>query len=97
MLSGGIVLALNKFTFLPRNLLTENATQVGSALGVILLSLALADRLNREKKRAFAAQQKLLREERKARLAQEKSCGFRGRLTPCWRSGFRNVPGIWKP
>jgi len=73
MLSGGIVLALNKFTFLPRNLLTENATQVGSALGVILLSLALADRLNREKKRAFAAQQKLLREERKARLAQEKS------------------------
>ncbi|KPQ27765.1 MAG: diguanylate cyclase [Marinobacter excellens HL-55] len=73
MLSGGIVLALNKFTFLPRNLLTENATQVGSALGVILLSLALADRLNREKKRSFAAQQRLLREERKARLAQEKS------------------------
>lgn len=73
MLSGGIVLALNKFTFLPRNLLTENATQVGSALGVILLSLALADRLNREKKRAFSAQQNLFREERKARLAQEKS------------------------
>ncbi|PSF06883.1 diguanylate cyclase [Marinobacter halophilus] len=73
MLSGGIVLALNKFTFLPRNLLTENATQVGSALGVILLSLALADRLNREKKRAFAAQQNMFREERKARLAQEKS------------------------
>ena len=73
MLFGGIVLALSKFTMLPRNLLTENATQVGSALGVILLSLALADRLNREKKKSFAAQQKLLREERKARLAQEKS------------------------
>lgn len=73
MLSGGIVLALSKFTVLPRNLLTENATQVGSALGVILLSIALADRLDREKKRVFEAQQKLIREERKARMAQEKS------------------------
>lgn len=73
MLSGGIVLALSKFTVLPRNLLTENATQVGSALGVILLSIALADRLDREKKRAFEAQHRLLREERKARMAQEKS------------------------
>ena len=73
MLFGGIVLALSKFTVLPRNLLTENATQVGSAIGVILLSMALADRLNREKKRAFEAQQRLLLEERKARMAQEKS------------------------
>lgn len=73
MLFGGIVLALSKFTMLPRNLLTENATQVGSAIGVILLSIALADRLNQEKKRAFEAQQRLLLEERKARMAQEKS------------------------
>lgn len=73
MLFGGIVLALSKFTVLPRNLVTENATQVGSAIGVILLSLALADRLNREKKRNFEAQRQLLVEERKVRLAQEKS------------------------
>lgn len=73
MLFGGVVLALNKFTVLPQNVFTENATQVGSALGVILLSIALADRLNKEKKRTFAAQEKLYREERKARLAQEKS------------------------
>ncbi|WP_036127921.1 sensor domain-containing diguanylate cyclase [Marinobacter nitratireducens] len=73
MLSGGILLALSKFTMLPRNLLTENGTQVGSALGVILLSIALADRLNSEKKRAYEAQQKLLGEERKARIAQEQS------------------------
>lgn len=73
MLFGGIVLALSKFTVLPRNFITENATQIGSALGVILLSVALADRLNREKKTAFQAQQRLLREERKARRAQEKS------------------------
>ena len=73
MLSGGIVLALSKFTVVPHNLVTENATQVGSALGVILLSIALADRINREKKRTFKAQQKLLAEERKARQAQEES------------------------
>lgn len=73
MLFGGIVLALSKFTLLPRNFLTENATQVGSAIGVILLSVALADRLNQEKRRAFEAQQKLLAEERKARIAQAKS------------------------
>lgn len=73
MLFGGIVLAMSKFTMLPRNLLTENATQVGSALGVILLSVALADRLNKDKKRVFEAQQKLLQEERKARAAQTKT------------------------
>ncbi|WP_228151113.1 sensor domain-containing diguanylate cyclase [Tamilnaduibacter salinus] len=73
MLFGGIVLALNKLTILPQNYLTENATQVGSALGVILLSIALADRLNKEKQRAFQAQERLYREERKARMAQEES------------------------
>ncbi|TVP61066.1 MAG: diguanylate cyclase, partial [Halomonadaceae bacterium] len=70
MLAGGIILALSKFTLLPRNLFTENATQVGSALGIILLSLALADRLNREKKAAFVAQQQALEQERLARHAQ---------------------------
>lgn len=73
MLFGGILMALSKFTLLPRNFLTENATQVGSAIGVILLSVALADRLNQEKVRAFEAQQKLLSEERKARIAQART------------------------
>lgn len=73
MMLGGIVMAMSKFTMLPRNLLTENATQVGSALGVILLSIALADRLNKDKKRVFEAQQQLLQEERKARVAQMKT------------------------
>ena len=73
LLFGGIVLALSKFTILPRNVFTENGIQVGSALGIILLSIALADRLNQEKEKAFEAQQRLLSEERKARLAQEKS------------------------
>lgn len=73
VLFGGIILALSKFTVLPRNLLTENAAQVGSALGVLLLSVALADRLNKEKRAAFEAQREVLAQERKVRLAQEET------------------------
>ncbi|HVL00959.1 MAG TPA: 7TM diverse intracellular signaling domain-containing protein, partial [Dongiaceae bacterium] len=45
MLFGGVILALNKYDLVPRNFFTENGTQLGSALEVILLSFALADRL----------------------------------------------------
>lgn len=70
MLAGGIVLALSKFALVPNNVVTQNAVQVGSALGVILLSFAIADRLNKEKKAALEAQKQALREERNARMAQ---------------------------
>jgi hypothetical protein len=56
LMIGGIILAFNKLNLLPRNFITENATQIGSALEVILLSFALADRLNVEKKKRFEAQ-----------------------------------------
>ncbi|MEZ5511671.1 MAG: diguanylate cyclase [Gammaproteobacteria bacterium] len=70
LLIGGVILAMNKFDVLPRNLLTENATQLGSALEVILLSFALADRLNTEKRKRYEAQLQALENERIARLAQ---------------------------
>mgnify|MGYP003648900075 FL=1 len=70
LLIGGVILALNKFDVLPRNFLTEHATQFGSAFEVILLSFALADRLNVEKRRRFEAQLSALENERVARLAQ---------------------------
>lgn len=70
LLVGGIILALNKIDMLPRNFITENATQIGSALEVILLSFALADRLNVEKKKRFEAQVNALEHEKVARLAQ---------------------------
>ncbi len=60
MMAGGLVLALNKFGIMPRNILTENATQIGSAIEVMLLSLALADQLNREKRMREDAQQETL-------------------------------------
>ncbi len=70
LLIGGVILALNKFDVIPRNFLTENATQLGSALEVILLSFALADRLNTEKRKRYEAQLQALENERIARLAQ---------------------------
>lgn len=70
MLAGGIILALSKFALLPNTVFTQNAVQVGSGLGVIVLSFAIADRLNKEKKAALEAQQQALREERNARMAQ---------------------------
>lgn len=73
MLGGGLVLALNKLTLLPQNFITENATQIGSAMEIILLSIALADRLNHEKKKSFKAQKEALIHERDARIAQEKT------------------------
>lgn len=56
MLSGGIVLALSKFNLLPANTFTEHAVQIGSALEVVLLSFALAERINVERRLRYEAQ-----------------------------------------
>ena len=60
VLIGGTILAMNKFGIVPRNLFTEYAAQAGSALEVVLLSLAMADRFNRERKQRQASQQETL-------------------------------------
>ena len=46
LVAGGVAIALKAFGVLPSTFLTEHGMQIGSALEVILLSLALADRLN---------------------------------------------------
>lgn len=71
MLAGGAILAFNKYGILPRTALTENALQVGSAIEVFLLSLALAHRLNIEKSERDAAQKVALINERSARQSQQ--------------------------
>lgn len=58
------LLALNKFGVIPYNFFTENGLQFGSALEAVLLSFALADRLNRERQDRWRAQQKMLSEVR---------------------------------
>lgn len=70
LLAGGMILALNKFDIIPRNLFTEHVVQFGSALEVLLLSFALADRLNQEKRKRLNAQTAALEHERLARHAQ---------------------------
>ncbi len=65
------VLALNKFGVIPYNFFTENGLQFGSALEAVLLSFALADRLNRERQDRWKAQQKMLLEVRQRRHIEE--------------------------
>lgn len=73
MLLGGAVLCLNKLGLVARNELTENTLQFGSAMEVLLLSFALADRLSTEKNIRFKAQQDALTNQKKLHLAQAKA------------------------
>ena len=43
---GTVVLALSKAGLVPSNMITDNAQQIGSVLEVLLISFALADRIN---------------------------------------------------
>lgn len=60
MLVGAVIYGFAALGFLPSNLLTRHAAQIGSALEVVLLSFALAYRINRMKaeKRAVEARAK---------------------------------------
>src|SRR5690606_35344473 len=55
-LSGGILLALNKLNILPSNFMTEYSIQIGSAMEAVLLSFALVERINTERRLRRAAQ-----------------------------------------
>lgn len=66
MLSGGLILALNKAGILPSNLFTEYGTHIGSSLEVVLLSFALAERINAERRMRYEAQEQALIATRRA-------------------------------
>ncbi len=59
-LAGGVLLALNKLNVLPANFFTEYAMQFGSVLEAVLLSFAMAERINVERKLRFEAQAEAL-------------------------------------
>ncbi|OYT89832.1 MAG: diguanylate cyclase [Burkholderiales bacterium PBB6] len=67
VLAGGAILAANKFGLIERNLLTEHAAQIGSAIEVLLISLGLAARLNEERSLRESAQAAALRVQHEAR------------------------------
>ena len=57
VLAGGIVFAFNKLGFLPRNVFTENVMQIATATQALLLSFALAYRMNSERELREKAEQ----------------------------------------
>lgn len=59
-LGGGVLLALNKLSILPTNFITEYSVQIGSVLEAVLLSFAMAERINVERRLRFAAQDEAL-------------------------------------
>ena len=60
LILGGMAFGLRNLGVLPHNFLTYNGFQIGSALEIVLLSLALADRMNLMKKDKEAAQRETL-------------------------------------
>ncbi|MFM2343009.1 MAG: hypothetical protein RLZZ592_2662 [Pseudomonadota bacterium] len=79
VLLGGLVLAASKFGLLPRTRLTEHATQVGTALEVILLALALAGRLQHERRLREQAQAEAMLTQRRANERLEQHVAERTR------------------
>ena len=77
LLVASIVLALNKYGVLPRVFFTEYAGQIGAAMEVVLLSFALGDRINQERDEKYLAQRQALKNEKLARIEQEKSAAIR--------------------
>jgi len=66
LLTGGIILALNKMQIIPRNFFTDYAVQMGTLLEVLLLSFALAERINHERTLRLNAQNHSLGIQKKA-------------------------------
>lgn len=60
VLVGFLLYSGQKFGFLPINMLTEHAIELGAILEVILLALGLADRINSERKKRLMVQKSML-------------------------------------
>jgi diguanylate cyclase len=77
ILIGGVLLALNKMQVIPKNIFTDQAIQLGSLLEVMLLSFALAQRINHERAKRLRAQQETLDLQSKANEELEASVAAR--------------------
>ena len=71
LLVGHLVLAISKLGWIPRSGFTELAPQAGVAMEVILLSFALAYRINLERQRRQQAQEHALEVQQQANLTLE--------------------------
>jgi class 3 adenylate cyclase len=82
LLLGAATYALKTFGALPVNFFTTNGMQLGSALEVTLLTLALVDRMNALKKETSLAQQRLIEEQKNALVQKESLAASYARLLP---------------
>ncbi|WP_349342108.1 diguanylate cyclase [Marinobacter sp. MMG032] len=71
LLIGHLILAVSKLGMMPRSFLTEFMPQIGVALEVVLLSFALAYRINLERRKRHEAQEQALAIQQKANLTLE--------------------------
>ncbi|MBB5018989.1 diguanylate cyclase (GGDEF)-like protein [Chitinivorax tropicus] len=70
---GGVLLyALQKYGLLPRNWMTEYGVQLGSVFEVVVVSIALADRINHERRKRYLAQKTALEEARHRAVAESR-------------------------
>jgi signal transduction histidine kinase/CheY-like chemotaxis protein len=67
-----LVLVLNKFGLIPASTLTNNAMQIGSVLEIVLLSFALANRINEEREAKEKAQQQARVNEQRIQEEQQR-------------------------
>jgi diguanylate cyclase (GGDEF)-like protein len=72
-LCGTLLLVAEKFGLVSRGFWTENLVQIGSAFEVVVLSLALGDRINLERNAKLRAQELVLEHERAAQRAQQEA------------------------
>lgn len=70
-LLGAVVVSLNRLTILPANTFTEYSAQFGSLLEAVMLSLALAQRINTERRLRFEAQSETLHASQRANAELE--------------------------
>ncbi|WP_171013619.1 EAL domain-containing protein [Chitinivorax sp. B] len=71
-LTGILLYALQKYGMLPRNLVTEYSVQLGSIFEVVVLSIALADRINHERRQRYMAQKTALEEAQQRAVAESR-------------------------
>ncbi|MCP5161294.1 MAG: EAL domain-containing protein [Hahellaceae bacterium] len=67
---GGALSALNKYGVIPNSFITEYGLQIGSAFEAIILTIALAERLYREREQKVLAQAESIREHNERRHAE---------------------------
>ena len=72
LLMSTLMLILNRLGFLPANFLTENSSQIGYVLTILLMSMSLSQRIKHNHNKRILAEQKALTVEKNIRLEKEK-------------------------